>query len=68
MRLVNRQQVRTRQDPARQPYEVLATGIPYTLRLSFSCVGDAKTNKVIGELARCTFAQAAAVPYGTCNK
>jgi hypothetical protein len=49
MRLVNRQQVRARQDPARQPYEVLATGIPYTLRLSFSCVGDAKTNKVIGE-------------------
>jgi len=27
-----------------QRYEVLAAGIPYSLRLCLSCVGDVKTN------------------------
>jgi hypothetical protein len=43
MRLVDRQQVRTRQDPATD-YEVLAARIPQSLRSCLAGVGDAKRN------------------------
>jgi hypothetical protein len=51
MRLVDRQQVRTRQDPATD-YEVLAARIPQSLRSYLAGVVTPRGTTGIGELAR----------------